>query len=96
MKAYLVLDFAIHDLEGFRPYIAAIPAFIEKHAGRYIVRGVEPTIVEGDWRPERIVVIEFPARENAEAFLADPDCQVLFRVRHETTTSKLLLVDGCD
>jgi uncharacterized protein (DUF1330 family) len=96
MKAYLVLDFAILDLEGFRPYIAAIPAFIEKHCGRYIVRGVEPTVVEGDWRPERVVVIEFPARENAEAFLADPECQALFRIRHETTTSKLVLVDGCD
>jgi uncharacterized protein (DUF1330 family) len=96
MKAYLVLDFAIRDLEGFRPYIAAIPAFIEKHSGCYIVRGVEPTVVEGDWRPERMVVIEFPARANAEAFLADPDCQVLFRIRHTATTSKLVLVDGCE
>lgn len=95
MKAYLVLDFAIHDLAGFRSYIAAIPAFIEKHSGKYIVRGVEPTTIEGDWRPERMVVIEFPARENAEAFLSDPDCQDLFRVRHNTTTSKLVLVDGC-
>jgi uncharacterized protein (DUF1330 family) len=95
MKAYLVLDLTIHDLAGFRPYIASIPAFINKHAGKYIVQGVQPTIVEGDWRPERVVVIEFPARENAEAFLSDSDCQDLFRVRHETTTSKLVLVDGC-
>jgi uncharacterized protein (DUF1330 family) len=94
MKAYLILDLTIHDLEGFRPYIAAIPAFIEKHSGKYIVQGVEPTVMEGDWRPERVVVIEFPARENAEAFLDDPDCQELFRIRHGTTTSKLILVDG--
>lgn len=95
MKAYLVLDLAIHDLAGFRPYIAAIPAFIAKHGGQYIVQGAEPTVMEGDWKPERVVVIEFPARENARAFLSDPDCQDLFRVRHATTTSKLLLVDGC-
>ncbi len=95
MKAYLVLDLAINDLAGFRPYIAAIPAFIAKHGGQYIVQGVEPTVMEGDWRPERVVVIEFPARENAQAFLNDPDCQDLFHVRHTTTTSKLLLVDGC-
>jgi len=95
MKAYLVLDLTIRDFAGFKSYIAAIPALIEKHAGKYIVQGVVPTTIEGDWRPERMVVIEFPARENAEAFLADPDCQDLFRVRHETTTSKLVLVDGC-
>ena len=96
MKAYLVLDLKIHDFAGFRPYIAAIPAFIAKHGGRYIVQGVEATVMEGDWRPERMVVIEFPSRDKAEAFLADPDCQSLFRIRHETTTSKLVLVDGCD
>ena len=42
-----------------------------------------------------MVIIEFPARENAEAFLRDPEIQDLFMVRHETTTSKLVLVDGC-
>ena len=95
MKAYLILDLAIHDFPGFRPYIAGIPAFIEKHGGRYIVQGAEPTPMEGDWRPERMVVIEFPARVNAEAFLGDPDCQDLFDIRHRTTTSRLVLVDGC-
>jgi uncharacterized protein (DUF1330 family) len=95
MKAYLVLDLTVRDLPGFMPYVAAIPAFIEKHGGRYIVQGAQPTVMEGDWSPERLVVIEFPARENATAFLADPDCQDLFRVRHQTTTSKLVLVDGC-
>jgi len=95
MKAYLVLDLEVNDLEGFRTYVAEIPAHIARHGGQYIVRGVEPTCVEGDWRPQRLVVIEFPKRSNAEAFLSDPSIQHLFKVRHETTTSKLLLVDGC-
>ena len=42
-----------------------------------------------------MVIIEFPARENAQAFLGDPNIQDLFKVRHETTTSRLVLVDGC-
>lgn len=95
MKAYLVLDLAVRDLRGFRPYIDAIPAFIEKHGGRYIVRGMAPTVMEGDWAPELMVVLEFPSRENATAFLDDPDAQALFDVRHRTTVSKLVLVDGC-
>ena len=94
MAAYLVLDFTVHDLDGFLPYVAAIPAFIEKHGGRYVVRGAQPTVMEGDWRPERLVVLEFPDRAAAQGFLADPDCQDLFRIRHSTTTSRLVLVDG--
>jgi len=95
MKAYLVLDLSVNDFGGFRKYITEIPAFIAKHAGKYIVQGVEPTTIEGDWKPERLVIIEFPERANAEAFLSDPEIQDLFKVRHNTTTSRLVLADGC-
>lgn len=93
MKAYLVLDLSIHDLDGFQEYIAKIPEFIERHAGRYVVRGAVPTAIEGDWCPERLAVIEFASRETARAFLQDPEAQPLFALRHQTTTSKLVLVD---
>ena len=96
MKAYLVLDFSIHDFEAFRPYIANVPAFIDKHGGKYIVRGAEPRPIEGDWSPERMVIIEFPAPQNAEQFLADPGFQELAKIRHRATTSKLVLVDGAE
>ena len=68
--------------------------FLHSHSGKYIVQGVQPTTIEGDWKPERMVIIEFPERDMAEAFLGDPETQDLFKVRHETTTSKLVLVDG--
>ena len=54
-----------------------------------------PTTIEGDWKPERLVIIEFPDRKSAEAFLGDPEIQDLFEIRHATTTSKLVLADGC-
>lgn len=95
MKAYLVLDLSVNDFGGFKKYIVEIPAFIAKHSGRYIVQGVQPTIIEGDWKPDRMVIIEFPERDKADAFLRDPEIQDLFKVRHATTTSKLVLVDGC-
>ena len=95
MKAYLVLDLSVNDFGGFRKYIAEIPAFIAKHSGKYIVQGVQPTAIEGDWKPERMVIIEFPERKKAEAFLSDPEIQDLFKLRNDTTTSGLVLADGC-
>lgn len=94
MTAYLVLDFSIADLRGFMPYVEAIPAFIAVHGGRYIVRGVEPEVMEGDWAPERMVVLEFPSSDHARAFLNDPEAQELFALRKRTTVSKLVLVEG--
>ena len=95
MNAYLVLDLTIHDLASFNEYIQKIPKFIKKHLGKYIVQGVEPEIKEGNWEPERVVIIEFPSKDNANSFLQDPDAQELFKIRHNSTTSKLILVEGC-
>jgi uncharacterized protein (DUF1330 family) len=95
MEACLIPDLSIEDISIFREYIEKIPAYIHKHGGRYIVQGVEPEVMEGNWHPERVVVLEFPSRENAKAFMNDPEVQPLFAIRHRSTISKLILVDGC-
>jgi uncharacterized protein (DUF1330 family) len=95
MKAYLIIDIRIHDFESFREYAEKVPPFIAKHGGKYVVRGAEVTPMEGNWRPERLVILEFPDRESAKSFLADPDYQDLLAIRLRTTTGNLILVDGC-
>lgn len=94
MSAYLVLDLKVNDLREFLPYVEAIPAFIAKHGGRYASKGADPLVMEGDWSPQRLVILEFPSRDHARSFLADPDAQELFARRHRSTTSRLVLVDG--
>lgn len=95
MSAYLILDLSIKDLGRFSEYIEKIPVFIKKHGGHYIVQGVEPETIEGDWLPERVVIIEFPSKVAAKSFLADPDAQPLFELRHQVTNSRLILAEGC-
>ncbi len=95
MNAYLILDIEIHDLNVFQTYAAEVPAYVKKHSGRYVVLGAEAEAIEGNWKPQRLVVIEFPSKENAQEFLEDPDAQTVFGIRHQSTTSKLILVEGC-
>ena len=94
MTVYLVLDLTVNDLTDFLPYVAAIPAFIAKHGGRYASKGADPVVMEGDWSPQRLVILEFPSRSHVQAFLTDPQAQDLFERRHRSTTSRLILVDG--
>ena len=96
MKGYLVLDLKISDLNGFMECVRKIPEFIKKHGGRYIVQGVVPESIEGNWFPERLVILEFPSTNKAKEFLADPEAQSLFSLRHTTTDSQLVLAEGCD
>ena len=94
MNAYLIADITIHDPEKFMEYVQQVPAFIEKHGGAYRVRGGEPETREGDWQPKRLVVIEFPSRETAEAFLEDPGYQPVAAIRHQAATTNLIIADG--
>lgn len=93
-KAYLILDFKVTDMGAFMEYVQKIPAYIAKHSGKYIVEGVKPRVIEGAWEPDTIVLLEFASKENAENFLADPEIQDLFKIRHRTTKSNLVLVEG--
>lgn len=95
MKEYLVLDLSITNLDPFLEYAEQIPGFIEKHGGRYLVQGVIPEVMEGSWKPDRLVILEFPSEGKAKEFLSDPDAQELFALRKSSTNSKLILAKGC-
>ena len=95
MPAYYIGEHLISNVALFDDYLAKVVPMVERFGGRYLTKAGSHEILEGDWRPNRVVIIEFPAREEAEAFLGDPEIQDLFKVRHATTTSKLVLADGC-
>ncbi len=95
MSAYIVVDITVHDPRRYQEYVARVPALIDKHEGRYLIRGGDVEVKEGEWRPERLVVLEFPSKANAKAFLEDPEYAPIVAIRHATATSKLILVEGC-
>ncbi len=94
MKAYLILDFEITNLAAFMEYVEKIPVYLKKHSGKYIVEGVTPEIIEGNWKPNKIVVTEFNSQENVDNFLCDPEVKQLFDIRRNTTKGNLIKVLG--
>ena len=79
---------------AFKDYVTAVLAYIEKHRGKYLVRGGNVEVKEGLWQPKRVVVIEFPTKENALAFLEDPGYQLVAAIRQESATTNLVIVEG--
>ena len=94
MPAYLIADIELHDAARYQDYVAHVPALIEKHGGKYRVRGGDARVLEGHWSPSRLIVLEFPDREAALAFYDDPDYQIYKELRQSISTGSLILVDG--
>jgi uncharacterized protein (DUF1330 family) len=47
LPAYIVADIHIKDAAGFDEYRKLVPATLEKHGGKYLVRGGEFEVLEG-------------------------------------------------
>ena len=98
MAVYLLADTEIHDPEAYERYKEAAPEYVARHGGEYCHRyGEFEFIVEGDWSPERLLVIKFPSRQAYDEFMADPDYKPWKELRESITTPKnVLLLEGYD
>ncbi|MFO7854488.1 MAG: DUF1330 domain-containing protein [Paracoccaceae bacterium] len=67
--AYVVVRVVVKDPAAYEAYKAAAQESIAAAGGRYLVRGGETSLLEGDAKdPRRLVVLEFPDRATAEAW----------------------------
>lgn len=94
MAAYMLVDNRVLDQEDFNEYIEKIPQVVSAHGGRFLVRGGAIRVVEGDYTPERIVVIEFDSLEQANAFASSPEYLELSVIRNRSTKTSTIIVDG--
>ncbi|MAO90469.1 MULTISPECIES: DUF1330 domain-containing protein [unclassified Hwanghaeella] len=94
MKAYFIANIAVTDPETYKSYTAQAPATIEAHGGRYLVRGGAHETMEGDWKPNRIVVLEFPDMATAKGWYNSPEYQEIVGIRHASTTGSSILIEG--
>jgi uncharacterized protein (DUF1330 family) len=94
MSAYIISDASIRDEEAMQIYRARAAASIAQYGGRYLARGGAISVLEGDWRPRTIIVVEFPSAEQAQAWYRSPEYASALAVRDEALSRNLILVEG--
>jgi uncharacterized protein (DUF1330 family) len=94
MKAYVIATETINDEATFAKYRAEVPRTVEPFGGKFIVRGGNFTVLEGEWKHPRLVIIEFPSRQAAEDWYRSADYQKVISLRLKSTVGNLVIVDG--
>ncbi|MDX8450997.1 DUF1330 domain-containing protein [Mesorhizobium captivum] len=56
----MLADVDVTDAATFDEYKREVPATEARHGGRYLARGGATRVLEGDWDPHRLVIVEFP------------------------------------
>ncbi len=94
MPAYLIADMNVTDAAGYEEYKRLAPPAIEKYGGRYLARGGETAVLEGDWTPSRLVILEFPNVEKAKAFYESAEYGAARKVRKGKGTFRMVVTAG--
>lgn len=94
MSVYVIINLEVHDAEAYEEYKAKVPALIHKHGGEYVVRGGKFMVLEGDWKPSRLVLLRFPDAAAVQALLADLDYQPLKALRQRAAKTDLVVVEA--
>jgi uncharacterized protein (DUF1330 family) len=94
VSAYVIFDVDISDPSRYQDFMTQVKPALFAAGGRYLARGGEHRVYEGDWEPRRIVVLEFPSVEAWESFYNGPTYQGLKQIRDECSTARLVAVEG--
>lgn len=71
MSVHVIIDSTVKDKERYGQYLEGVSPMVARFGGCYHVRGgnIRPL---GVWKPERIIVIEFPSESHVQAWLTSP------------------------
>jgi len=94
MAGYIIADVRVTDPEAYEHYKAAVPATLAAYGGRFVVRGGRSEILEGDWEPNRLVVLEFESVEKAKAWWSSQEYAAPKQLRQSSSVGNLIVVEG--
>lgn len=94
MPAYVIVETHITDPVAIEEYRKLSPAAVARYGGRFLARGGEVAVLEGDWTPPRLVVVEFPDMDTARAFYDSPEYRHARAVRAGAGSFRMVVVEG--
>ena len=94
-KAYWIARVEVHNMDGYKEYIAQNGAVFNKYGARFLVRGGKFEVKEGSSR-SRNVVLEFRDYETAVACYNSPEYARLVAMRSPHSECDLVIIEGYD
>ncbi len=95
MAAYLIFELGqVADAAAIGEYVERGPAIVQQYGGRYLARGQQAEVVEGDHPPCAMVLIEFPSMAQLKAFYDSPEYTPLRQLRQRAMSGTFLMLEG--
>ena len=96
MPAYVIVETDISDPEQYEQYKAASPGAVAAGGGRFVARGGELAVLEGDWNPSRLVILEFDDLDAAKRWYESEIYQAAKQLREGAAKLRMVAVEGLE
>ncbi len=96
MSAYIIAEVKVHDAKLYEEYRGQVQATLDAYGGRFRVRGGKTELLEGDWSPPRLVVLEFPSMDDARAWWSSTEYAGPKALRQRSAVTQMILAEGAD
>ena len=94
MAGYVIAQLLhVSDAAGFEEYRSKVAATVERYGGKFLVRGGEVQVLEGDW-PGRTVVLEFDSAARAREWYDSAEYRPLLELRKRCAETRLIIIEG--
>jgi uncharacterized protein (DUF1330 family) len=94
MAAYAIVDVEVTDPARYAEYRQRVPATLAAYGGRFLARGGEHEVVEGHWRPRRLVLLEFPSLAQAWRWYDSEEYREPKGIRLGASNANVVFVEG--
>jgi len=94
VSVYVIADLDIKDFEELSKYAEKAPATVTAQGGRYLVRRGKAEVIEGNWRPKSLTVLEFPSWAAAKAWYNSEEYRRIIDIRKRAAPTDLVWVEG--
>jgi uncharacterized protein (DUF1330 family) len=92
LPAYYIGEHIVSDFTLFDAYLAKVVPMIEHFGGRYLTKAGSHEILEGDWKPNRVVIIEFPDMASIKNWYRAPEYQPLIALRRSAAIDVMIML----
>jgi uncharacterized protein (DUF1330 family) len=93
-SAYIIANVEVTDPVQYEDYKKWSSAAMQAHGAEVCVRGGAVEVLEGDWAPQRIVVLKFSSVEAARRFNDSPEYGKARAARQGAAVMRMIVVEG--
>lgn len=91
---YVIAHVQVTNAQQYEEYKRWSTAAMQAHGAEILVRGGRVQVLEGDWAPERLVILKFPSFEAARAFYDTPEYRRARAAREGAAVMRMICVEG--